>query len=107
MVEELFDQVFECLKIYKCIYADTNVPTKFIVPAENPWPESLQGLNLGQHVTAIRNKDKLVYGFADREEKLNALGFDWAPTTPRAQFSKKRFDVIYEALKKYSERTVI
>ena len=34
---------------------------------------------------------------------MNALGFDWAQTTPRAQFSKKRFEVIYEALKVYSE----
>ena len=103
VVEELFDQVYECLTIYKTIYDDVNVPPKFVVPDEKPWPESLWGLSLGQQVTAIRNKDKLVYGFSDREEKLNALGFDWAQTTPRAQFSKKRFEVIYEALKVYSE----
>ena len=103
VVEELFDQVFQCHKIYKSIHGDVNVLPNFIVPVEEPWPESLQGLNIIQHITAIRNRDRLVHGFTDREEKLSALGFDWAPTTPRSQFSKKRFDVMHKALKVYSE----
>ena len=102
-MEELFDQVYESLIVYKGIFGDVNVPSKFVVPDEAPWPDSLRGLGLGQQVGAIRNKEKLVFGFSDREKKLNELGFDWEISTPRAQFSKKRFEVIYEALKVYKE----
>jgi len=103
VVEELFDQVYEALVVYQKNFGDLDVPSKFVIPEDTVWPESLWGFGLGAQVVAIRKKDKLVYGHEEREQKLNDLGFSWELTTPRAQFSKKRFEIIYEALKVYKE----
>lgn len=103
VVEELFDQVYDSLVVYKKVFGDLDVPTKFIIPEDAVWPESLWGFTLGAQVVAIRKKDSFVHGHTDREQKLNDLGFSWELTTPRAQFSKKRFEIIFTALNIYKQ----
>lgn len=103
VVDDLFEQVYEALVCYKReVDEELNVPTDFIVPSSDPWPESTRGLTLGIHVQSVRAKDKLVYGHEERERRLNELGFQWEETG-RTVFSKKRFDIVYTALKAYKE----
>ena len=103
IVDDLFEYVYEALVCYKSeVDEDLNVPIDFIVPSEDPWPESTRGLTLGAHVQSVRAKDKLVHGHEERERRLNELGFQWEETG-RTVFSKKRFDIVYTALKAYKE----
>ena len=42
-----FNQILEAISIFIEIYGDSNIPNKFEIPAELPWPSSLHGLRLG------------------------------------------------------------
>lgn len=99
--EELFEQVFQALIIYKKNVSEKlNVPVNFTVPNEGPWPQDMWGLQLGVIVRGIREENKLVYGHANRVQRLNELGFPWEETT-REVYSKNRFEVIISALLVY------
>merc|ERR1711871_1042305 len=50
----------------------------------------------------MREKNELVHRLPAREEKLNRLGFVWEETG-RALFSKKRFEMVYQALLTYKD----
>ena len=103
VVDVVFEHVYEALVCYKReIDEELNVPADFTVPSAAPWPEVIWGLALGTHVQSVREKDKLVYGHEERERRLNELGFQWEESG-RTIFSKKRFDIVYCALKTYKE----
>jgi Helicase associated domain len=102
--EDNFDNVYDALAQYKVLVDDNlHVPSDFQVPEEDPWPKHTWGLRLGLHVESIRSRDKIVAGRVDREEKLNALGFQWEETNSRAVFAKNRFEMVYNALVVYKE----
>lgn len=42
-----FNQILEAISIFIDINGDSNIPNKFEVPAQMPWPSSLHGLRLG------------------------------------------------------------
>ena len=42
-----FNQILEAISIFIEINGDSNIPNKFEIPAEVPWPLSLHGLRLG------------------------------------------------------------
>ena len=104
--KELFEQIIDALQIYKAnVDFDLHVPVTFIVPeasdgGSSVWPESLRGFPLGRWVSNLRDKDSIVDGFPDREERLSDLGFVWEGSG-RALFSKRRFDMVYSALTTY------
>jgi len=98
---EQFEQIMEALHIYKSqVDADLHVPVTFVVPSEANWPHHLQGFPLGRWVNSIRDKDSIVAGFPEREERLSEIGFVWEGTG-RTLYSKKRFDTVYSALVTY------
>lgn len=100
---DLFEQIMEGLQIYKdTVDASLTVPPDFIVPVAESWPATLHGFELGQLVSSIRDKDPLVSGNPEREERLSKLGFTWEENG-RALFSKKRFDMVYSALLTYKQ----
>lgn len=101
--EDVFDNIYDALVVYKTLYNDVAVPSDFVVPSESPWKQQLHGLALGQYVVAIREKDKLVFGQPEREQKLTELGFVWDDSS-RLMYSKRRFELIYEALVVYKEK---
>ena len=75
---ERFDLVYRGLEAYKAVRGDLDVPLTFKVPkGDSAWSEDLWGLKLGVEVQGLREKNELVHGLADREEKLNLLGFVW------------------------------
>ena len=102
-VDDLFEHIYDALTFYKQnVDSELSVPIDYVVPSEEPWPEYTKGMALGALVNSIRNKDKLVFGNEEREQRLNDLGFQWEETG-RTVFSKKRFDLVYAALKAYKE----
>lgn len=72
VVEEQFDQMLEALTLYKQIFSSVEVPAKFVVPEEKPWPEALWGIPLGTLAANLRKKNSMAFGREDRETKLKA-----------------------------------
>ena len=100
---ERFDLVYRGLETYKAVKGDLDVPLTFKVPKGDPlWSEDLWAFRLGAEVQGLREKNELVHRQPVREEKLNRLGFVWEETG-RALFSKKRFEMVYQALLTYKE----
>eukprot|EP01038_Epipyxis_sp_PR26KG_P015300 gene15300-20611_t len=105
--EDLFQQVFDGLVYYKNnIDEDLIVPPDFTFPEydenTNNIPIELSGLKLGFYVQSIKSEDKLVFGHADRVQRLNSIGFPWEESS-RAAHSKKRFENIYLGMVTYKE----
>lgn len=97
-----FDQVFEALQMYKEQIqpeGKINVPSNFVVPNADPWPESTRGMPLGKKIPAIRSKTYLKAnpGAADR---LAKLGFEF---DGKAAANDQRYQKVYDALKRYKE----
>ena len=97
-----FDQVFEALQMYKEEIqpeGKINVPSNFVVPNADPWPESTRGMPLGKKIPAIRSKTYLKAnpGAADR---LAKLGFEF---DGKAAANDQRYQKVYDALKCYKE----
>ena len=100
-IDDLFESVYQALSIYQRRHGDVEVPPDYEVSADNPdYPEELHGLPLGGHVQGLKEKNNLIFGRTDREDRLAQLGFVWEQTG-RALFSKKRFEMVYEGLKTY------
>jgi len=97
-----FDQVFEALQMYKEQIqpeGKINVPSNFVVPNTDPWPESTRGMPLGKNIPTIRSKTYLKAnpGAADR---LAKLGFEF---DGKAAANDQRYQKVYDALKCYKE----
>lgn len=101
--EDIFQQVYEALKVYKeIVNTELNIPASYVIPVDDAWPAEMQGMKLGSLVQGIREEDKLVFGHTDRVQKLTELGFAWEETS-RSIYSKKRFDLIYAAMVQYKQ----
>lgn len=101
--EEEWRTLIAAFKMYKAAYGDLKVPSRFVVPAMPPWPESGWGLKLGQRVAAIRSTGKYVQEDEGRRKVLDDIGFLWrlrAPS-PDKKMDGITFDQIYDALATY------
>ena len=63
-----------CLYTYIHTYIHTYM---FGSDGDVVWPTELQGMKLGNIVQDIREDGKMVFGYKDRMQKLNDLGFSW------------------------------
>jgi hypothetical protein len=63
-------------QLYKAQRGNLLVPTEFVVPAAEEWPERLWSLPLGQRCSAIRSRNLYVQGHPQRAAQLVAIGFD-------------------------------
>eukprot|EP01036_Dinobryon_divergens_P031941 gene31941-41435_t len=108
---ETFQLIVEALKFYKeNVDSRMNIQSSFVVPVGEEseetgdvvWPTELQGMKLGSIVQDIREDGKMVFGYADRMQKLNELGFSWEEDNS-SKLSKKRFDAIFLALQEYKK----
>ena len=101
-----FDLVLQALALYKNLAPNggdvNNVPRDFVVPSSPEWPTPTHGLTLGAELRAIRDKNKYVNGFPEREKQLAALGIEVEDDGGgRVAHSKKRFEIVYGALVAY------
>ena len=69
--------VLQSLVAYKKLHGDLEVPYRFVVPSEAPWPKEAWGLKLGSRVSDIRSHETHVKDEPERRAELDAMGFRW------------------------------
>ena len=98
-----FEQVYAALKMYRDQVQPAGtpleVPSNFVVPDYDPWPDSTRGLPLGKIMPTVRSKAYLKQ-HPDAEAKLTALGFQ--PDIKAAALDL-RYQRVYDALVVYKE----
>ena len=55
-----------------------NVPSNFVVPETEQWPQDLWGYPLGAKCTAVRQKQIYIKNHPERQALLHDLGFHWS-----------------------------
>ncbi|KAH9106347.1 hypothetical protein LEN26_014579 [Aphanomyces euteiches] len=64
------------LKTYKQFYGDMRIPTKFVVPQDDPaWPVDLANIKLGLVVSRLRSNQETLSD--EKMQELTKLGFEW------------------------------
>lgn len=93
----------KAVKAYREIYGDLRVPSKFVVPFEDPWPRVCRGHKLGARLSSIRSAGRFVKDHPERKAELDRLGFEWRmrDNTYKQQVGEDLFEQVYEALKCY------
>ncbi|GMF17183.1 unnamed protein product [Phytophthora lilii] len=71
------ETILPAFKTYHRVYGNCNINTQFIVPDEEPWPESTWGIRLGFIAQNIRNRGDFFRQVARDYEKLEEIGFVW------------------------------
>lgn len=96
----------DSLKLYKSLYGDLRIPSKFVVPNHLPWPRQSRGQKLGVRVAAVRSAGRYVKENPARKAELDAIGFEWRIREPLKQppeDSEERFDLVVRALQIYKQ----
>jgi hypothetical protein len=90
-----WEEVRAALLVYKEVHGDLEVPKRFVVPPEAPWPEAARGVRLGSRVNFIRTQhERYVKDHPERCAELDALGFVW-------DAHALRWEEVYAALRHY------
>ena len=76
-LERRWEEVHATLLAYKEVHGDLEVPKRFVVPSEAPWPEEAWGVPLGLRVSTIRSVEFFVKHLPERRAELDTLGFRW------------------------------
>lgn len=100
-----FTVLMDSLVIYKSIYGDLRIPSKFVVPNQPPWPRLTRGQKLGVRVAAVRSAGRYVKENPARKAELDAIGFEWRIREQLSQTkdSDERFDLVVRALEIYKQ----
>jgi hypothetical protein len=67
-------RIMPSLEVFHRLEGHSDVPIKFVVPSESPWPESAWGLKLGHVVNGIRHKGTYAKFVARDAGHLSELG---------------------------------
>ena len=89
--EREWQNMLAALTTYKEIYGDLLIPSVFVVPHQEPWPEGCYGLRLGGRVGSIRHLGRFVDTTgvdgnavgSQRKEILTGMGFIWRVRSER------------------------
>lgn len=95
--------IIKALKLYKELYGNLRVASKFVVPDSDPWPRLTRNMKLGVRVAAIRSTGRFVRGHPERKAELDELGFEWRVRdhTHKQQIGEETFQQVFEALQIY------
>jgi len=107
-VNTLFDDwamIITSLRVYKDLYGELRVPSKFVVPDDNAWPRLTRNLKLGVRVAAMRSAGRYVKDHPERKAELDELGFEWRlrEVTHKQQVGEEKFEQIFAALVCYKQ----
>lgn len=94
-----FDQIIQALNLFKEIYGDLDIPSRFEVPAEDQWPTSLHGLRLGPRLKRLLASRKFLEGYPDRVNELRSFGLK-----SEVNSLIDEWDLLYETLLVYKEQ---
>ena len=88
--------MLQSLQAYQEVHGDLEVPQRFVVPSEAPWPDSGWGMKLRRRVNRIRSEEQHVKHHPERRAELDALGFVWDDL-------ERRWEEVHAALLAYQE----
>lgn len=74
------------------------VPSSFCVPSDPSWPRGLWGYPLGAKCTAVRQKGLYVKGDADRQARLEKIGFSWKGNASRSWYQVVHAAALYSQI---------
>lgn len=97
-----FDQVYDALVTYRNEVQPEGsliVPSNFIVPNYDPWPEATRGMPLGKKIPSVRTKAYLKAN-PGATEKLEGIGFEF---DGKVAANDARFNNVFNALVHYKE----
>jgi hypothetical protein len=76
LVLDDFNNLLDAIYIHNKAYGDLDIPIKFEVPSQEPWPLNLHGLRLGKRLEKILSTPEFFEDHPDKVEELEKLGFD-------------------------------
>lgn len=91
-----FSQIVESIQLYQRLFGETKIPSKFEVPAENPWPFHLHGLRLGKRLEKLSSSSEFLKFHPEKVEALKKVGFD-----PTVKNLVDDWDILLETLQAY------
>ena len=97
-----FDQIYDALLTYrKEVQPEGSliVPSNFIVPSYDPWPEATRDMPLGKKIPSVRTKAYLKAN-PGATDKLKQIGFEF---DGKVAANDARFNNVYNALVRYKE----
>ena len=94
-----FNLVIEALITYRELNGDLLVPSTYIVPNDEKWPDSTRGMPLGRRVRQIRRRNDYLGNDPARWRSLDELGFCWEP-------KRTKRSVVARAFRRYEELKV-
>jgi hypothetical protein len=71
-----FDEIVQAVQIFQSIYGNCEIPSRFDVPADPPWPLTLQGLRLGRRLEKLQTSHDFMQKHPDKVRKLASIGWD-------------------------------
>lgn len=74
------------------------IPSTFCVPSDSSWPRGLWGYPLGAKCTAVRQKGLYVKGDAQRQARLEQIGFSWKGNASRGWYEVVHAAAIYSQI---------
>ncbi|KAF4144103.1 Helicase associated domain-containing protein [Phytophthora infestans] len=81
------ENILPAFEMYHRVYRNCNINTHFIVPEEEPWPQSMWGMRLGFIARNIRNRGDFFLQVARDYEKLKSIGFVWNVFAAKWQYA--------------------
>ncbi|KAL7684255.1 putative helicase-associated [Plasmopara halstedii] len=73
--------VLPALNTYVHLFGNAHVPTDFVVPSNNQWPERSHGFKLGAFVTCPKRRERFTDYIEIDRLHLEELGFFWSSFT--------------------------
>jgi hypothetical protein len=73
--KEKWEDAQRALVQYHDVHGDLGIPAKYKVPEEEPWPEGMWGVGLGNMANSIRCSGSFVRGNPERKQWLEERGF--------------------------------
>ena len=99
LVLDDFNNILDAIYIHKKAYGDLDIPIKFDVPNEDPWPANLHGLRLGKRLEKILSTPEFHEDHPDKVEELEKLGFN-----PKGRTLMDDWDTISRAMVVYKQK---
>jgi hypothetical protein len=75
VLKENWEDAQRALEQYRDVHGDLDIPRRYKVPVEGPWPEGMRGVALGAMAASIRGAGYFVSDNPERKQWLQERGF--------------------------------
>jgi hypothetical protein len=98
LVLDDFSQILDAIFIFKQVYGDLDISTKFEVPAAAPWPPSLHGLRLGKRLQKLFSTREFFIRHPEKVREISNLGL-----IPSEDSLIDDWTLLFKSMKVYKE----